>query len=372
MAQGLVGRAELEAAENQRLAPYACHSSRSRGRVYPEAMSTNRTCYQQDRDRIIHSRAFRRLKHKTQVFIAVEGDHYRTRLTHTLEVAQVARHLARLLCLNEDLCECIALAHDLGHPPFGHAGEAVLSIKMKDHGGFEHNLQSKRIVEVLESRYPNYPGLNLSFEMRHGLMKHGGGRTDHPQVEANPCVSLEAQLVDLADEIAYTNHDLDDGLRSGLLKFEQLQDLPLWREGQSEIKKNHGSMDEAALIHLSIGHIIRTLIQDVAETTLRNVHAAKIETVDHIYATQRLAAFSSERFALFKAAKRFLMSHFYLHPTVTEANQRHQKLLGELFDYYVEHPPAGTSPTDPHRSICDYVSGMTDTYAESSFRAALG
>ena len=368
MMLGILSRDDLESREDAFLAPYACHAAATQGRAFPENPSPNRTCFQQDRDRLIHSTAFRRLKHKTQVFIAVEGDHYRTRLTHTLEVVQMARHLTRLLALNEDLAECIALAHDLGHPPFGHAGEVVLAQKMKDQGGFEHNLQSKRIVEVLETRYPGFTGLNLSFELRHGLMKHGGGRTDHPQSEANPQISLEAQLVDLADEIAYTNHDFDDGLRAGLLHLPDLEKLALWQLASEKVRRTYHNLEPKTLIHLCIGHMIKALITDVTETTFKNIQLHSITNIQNVYRTPSLAAFSTDIRDPFHECKKFLMKNFYQHPSVTANNLAKQQLLAKLFDNYLKVAPADTNNSGQHRIVCDYVSGMTDTFAERCYQ----
>ena len=369
MEKGLLARSDLEAHENAWLAPYACRAAASQGRVYAEDLSPNRTCFQQDRDRIIHSRAFRRLKHKTQVFVSVEGDHYRTRLTHTLEVAQIARHLARLLRLNEDLCECIALAHDLGHPPFGHAGEAVLGLKMKDHGGFEHNMQSKRIVEVLESRYPDYPGLNLSFELRHGLLKHGPGRSDHPQSEPQPQISLEAQLVDLADEIAYTNHDFDDGLAAGILKLSDLKNIELWQLAEAEVRRLHTEIETVSLIHLTIGTMIKLLVDDVAKATYASIQTQRVCNIKDVYAAPVLAQFSDAMLPRFKACKKYLLANFYQHPQVIEKVEERQAWLASIFDYYLKAPPTEiAAQTSKHRGICDYVAGMTDTFAETCYR----
>ncbi len=368
MGTSLASREDLEALEASWLAAYACHAVHSRGRVYPETPSENRSCFQRDRDRIIHSRAFRRLKHKTQVFVSVEGDHYRTRLTHTLEVVHISRHLARLLRLNEDLCECIALAHDLGHPPFGHAGETVLALKMKDHGGFEHNLQSKRIIETLEKRSPLYPGLNLSFEVRHGLLKHGGGRSDHPQAEAEPRVPLESQLVDLSDEIAYTNHDMDDGLRAGLLDLGALAQLTLWKQSTTVVRAEYQTIDTATQVHLTISHMIGVLVRDAAAATLKNIQCCGIQTGHDVYKAPTLAVFSESLAPLFLECKHFLKKNFYQHPRVQEPNQEKQKILATLFDAYIrKRPDAIDANTDCYRAVCDYISGMTDTFAEKCF-----
>ncbi|RLA84831.1 MAG: deoxyguanosinetriphosphate triphosphohydrolase, partial [Deltaproteobacteria bacterium] len=273
--------------ERPDLAPYAARSSSSRGRRYPEEFKDDRPAFERDRDRIIHSAAFRRLEYKTQVFVNHEGDYYRTRLTHSLEVAQIARGIARKLKLNEELTEAIALAHDLGHTPFGHAGEAALDRLMAPYGGFEHNLQSLRVVERLEEKYPDFPGLNLTFETREGLAKHSSYH-DRPrpkelleyELELSP--TLEAQIINLADEIAYNNHDIDDGLESGLIPFDELMEVPLWQEVYGRIEAKHPQASPRAKKYTAISHLIGLLIQDVVAQTQRNIKESGVETLEDV------------------------------------------------------------------------------------------
>ena len=277
-------REKLSEQEAGHLAPYAVRISQTRGREYPEKEHASRTPFQRDRDRIIHSTAFRRLQYKTQVFVNHEGDHYRTRLTHTLETAQIARTIARALCLNEDLVECIALAHDLGHGPFGHAGEWALAELMKGHGGFEHNVQTLRIVEKLEDSYWNFPGLNLTFETREGLKKH----PEHfYRNRSSRFRSLEADLVDLADEIAYNSHDLDDGLRAEMIGESQLKDVRLWQDAAGYIRKKYPKIGAVQKKRLAIRLIINRLVMDLIGHTLRQIKRMGIRTPEDLQKTQR-------------------------------------------------------------------------------------
>ncbi len=343
---------ELLTDEAQTLAPYAMKSAECAGRVYSESEDEFRLPFQRDRDRIIHSKAFRRLQAKTQVFVAYFGDHYRDRMTHSMEVSQIARDVSRTLGLNEDLSECLALAHDLGHPPFGHGGEAALDEVLRPYGlHFEHNEQSRRIVEKLEKTSPNFPGLNLTKEVLDGLLKHS------PELYQKYLVfhtspHLEAQVVDLADEIAYTNHDIDDGLRSGLISLEQIQKFQL---GQDH------------------GHLIRKIIQDLYRTTHQNLQKYKIESVQDVRAFKgKLVGFSKEMQGQLADLRAFLMKNYYLNPKVAKAIENGKEILKKLFSYYIKNPEKLPYPFCEQVNaserlevvVKDYLAGMTDHYAE--------
>jgi dGTPase len=365
-------REAFEAEEAERLAPFAAKSGRSRGRLYPEAEHPWRTAFQRDRDRIVHARAFRRLQYKTQVFVYHEGDHYRNRLTHTLEGGQISRTIARVLRLNEDLAEAVVLAHDLGHTPFGHAGEKVLDELMQGAGGFDHNRQSLRVVDLLEDRYPAFRGLNLCYETREGILKHGC-RWEHPLPvpETTPQPSLEAQVADVADEIAYTNHDLDDGLRAGLLRREQLDALGLWRDTREEVVQRFGAVREAVLVAQVIVALINRLVSDLVHATAARLEAAGVASVDDVRRTPgRFVAFSPpvEKAAL--ELKACLSREFYQHPRVLQLSGRAERILGDLFAAYRRDPgllPAHVRERAAEdgelRAIADYVAGMTDRFA---------
>ena len=355
-------RLELEARERQFLAPYAQFSAETRGRKYEEEPPEWRTQYQRDRDRVIHSRAFRRLEYKTQVFLNGSGDHLRTRLTHTMEVAGISRNIARALRLNEDLTETIALAHDLGHSPFGHKGEAVLNRLMKGHGGFEHNRQSLRIVEELEQKYPGFAGLNLTWEVREGLMKHSRG---------NPG-SLEAQVANLADEIAYYSHDLDDGLDSGLLSEQQLRrDVVVWGRADRQVRREHGTLPDECRRYFIIRCLIDSQVHDVVETTEELIHDAGVQTADEVRAQSRpLVRYSPARRKLNLELRKYLYRHLYYNPEVHGPNVRAVRMLEDLFHYFLAHrSELGDIARQRgrkegwHRAVCDYLSGMTDRYA---------
>ena len=362
---------ELEAVT---LAPYAMHSRDSRGRVHPEPEHGFRLAFQRDRDRIIHSTAFRRLEYKTQVFVNHEGDYYRTRLTHTMETAQIARTIARVLRLNEDLAETVALAHDLGHTPFGHAGERVLNQLMAGHGGFEHNAQSLRIVDVLEERYPDFTGLNLTWEVREGIVKHSPPY-DRPlaqQFEPGKGPCLEAQIVDYADEIAYNSHDIDDGLKSGLLTPEQLQAVTLWRENFGRISAAYPRAGfriwryqvQRALIDGFVTDLITTVRARLRDLQLDSVAAIR----DH---GQPLATFGAEMEEKRAELKAFLMENLYRHYRVMRMAVKAQKVMADLFHAYMDEP----AQLPPHitarcraghsqaRVVADYIAGMTDRFA---------
>ncbi|WP_454765176.1 deoxyguanosinetriphosphate triphosphohydrolase [Cupriavidus campinensis] len=357
------------------LAPYAAHSAQSRGRVHAEPASLSRSEFQRDRDRVIHSTAFRRLEYKTQVFVNHEGDLFRTRLTHSLEVAQIARSIARNLRLNEDLVEAISLAHDLGHTPFGHAGQDALNLCMKNHGGFEHNLQSLLVVDELEERYGGFNGLNLTFETREGILKHCSrvnaaalGELGRRFLEgAQP--SLEAQLANLADEIAYNNHDIDDGLRSGLLTLEQLDEVPMWGRHRAEVTAAFPGINGRRAINETVRRMINTLIVDLIETTARNITAANPKTIDAVRAAGPLVAFSPKVHEEAAALKRFLFRHLYRHYLVMRMSAKAQRIISDLFNAFMQDsrllPPQyqASHGADQPRLIAHYIAGMTDRYA---------
>ncbi len=361
----------LQLAENEvnMLRPYAVLSKNSRGRKVPETMDPQRLPFQKDRDRIIHCRAFRRLKEKTQVFVPHYGDHYRNRLSHSLEVSQVSRDLARTLGLNEDLAESIALAHDLGHTPFGHAGEHALHECMQEYGlSFEHNDQSRRIVEDLEEVYPNYRGLNLSIEVIEGLMKHQTS-WDNPTGAEAIRPSLEAQIVNMGDEIAYQNHDVDDGLRSGLFSEGDLEDLELWQWAKEASDKADGEIsDEKIRIARIVSKMISLMIWDIAEETSRLLQLYKIQNINDVYACkEKLVGFSAQMQAANKELKDFLTARLYFHPEVVQASEHGKKIIRKLFHHYMKewklaHPDK--SLQEGALQIKDYLAGMTDRFAE--------
>ncbi len=367
-------REELERRERTLLAPYAQASGDTRGRVHGEPPPEWRTEYQRDRDRIIHSRAFRRLEYKTQVFLNGTGDHLRTRLTHTMEVAAIARNISRALRLNEDLAEAIALAHDLGHSPFGHSGEHVLNRLMRGHGGFEHNRQSLRVVESLEQKYPGFPGLNLSWEVREGLAKHRthyDAPAPHLGFTARSS-SLEAQVADLADEIAYSSHDLDDGLDSGLLSERALvRDVRVWRQAADWVRRRHGRLPDESRRSFTVRCVIDAQVHDVVEETERRLAQARPAGPDDVRRRARpLVGFSAERRVLNRELRRYLYRNLYFNPAVHGPNSRAVELLEELFHFYLEHPGElgdlsrrRVAQEGLHRAVCDYLAGMTDRYA---------
>ncbi len=376
-------RQELEQIERQVLAPWAQFSGDTRGREHPEPPPEWRTHYQRDRDRVIHSRAFRRLEYKTQVFLNGTGDHLRTRLTHTIEVAAISRNIASALRLNEDLAETIALAHDLGHSPFGHKGEAVLARLMKGHGGFEHNRHSLRIVEELEQKYPDFPGLNLSWEVREGLVKH---RTacDHPGRRKGfdaKNSSLEAQIANLADEITYYSHDLDDGLDSGLLSEKNLRrDVRVWAQAARLVKKEHGDLPDECRRYFTIRTIIDMQIRDVVENSERLIRAAGIHSADDVRSFPKaLVQHSPERRELNLELRKYLYKNLYYNPVVHEPNRRAVKILEQLFKYFLAHPKEigegarrRIRQTGLHRAVCDYLAGMTDRYVMLEYQRLFG
>lgn len=366
-------REELERRERENLAPYAQFSADTRGRRHPEPPPDWRTHYQRDRDRVIHSRAFRRLEYKTQVFLNGSGDHLRTRLTHTIEVAAIGRNIARALRLNEDLTETIALAHDLGHSPFGHKGELALNKLMKAHGGFEHNRNSLRIVEELEQKYPGFPGLNLTWETREGLVKHHTSY-DHPEQGGEfpgPSSSLEAQVANLSDEIAYYSHDLDDGLDSGLLSDKKLRkEVAIWRQAAREVEREYGKLPDEPRHYFIIRCLIDSQVHDVVETTEKRLLKAGVKSADDVRALKAaLVAYSPKRRALNLELRDYLYDNLYYNPVVHEPNLRAVRMMEQLFSYYLEHPreigeqSRRRSPQiGLHRATCDYIAGMTDRY----------
>ena len=367
-------RQELEQLERQNQAAYSQLSAETRGRQHKEPPPDWRTEYQRDRDRVIHSRAFRRLEYKTQVFLNGAGDHLRTRLTHTMEVAAISRNISRALKLSEDLVETIALAHDLGHSPFGHKGEAVLDRLMKKHGGFEHNRQSLRVVEELEQKYPDFSGLNLTWEVREGLAKHSTSY-DHPSGDkgfAAKSPSLEAQVANLADEIAYSSHDLDDGLDSGLLSENELyREVTLWRRAAQTVKRQHGQLPDERRRYFIIRCIIDLQVKDVVTTTETLIAKAGVSSADEVRLQPKpLVRFSEERRKLNLQLSRFLYENLYYNPEVNRPHVRARQILEELFHFYLQHHAALGSQARKRarkdgwpRAICDYLAGMTDRYA---------
>ncbi|MCL4686570.1 deoxyguanosinetriphosphate triphosphohydrolase [Myxococcota bacterium] len=370
-------REDWEQEERERLAPWAVRSAESQGRVSAETEHPYRTAFQRDRDRIVHARAFRRLEYKTQVFVHHEGDHYRNRLTHTLEGAQIARTIARSLRLNEDLAEAIALAHDLGHTPFGHAGERVLNHLLRDAGGFDHNRQTLRVVDWLEQRSADFRGLNLSVETREGILKHGC-HWEHPLPvparRAQP--SLEAQVSDRADEIAYVNHDLDDGLRSGLLQAEALVDLSLWRESHGEVRARWPSAGERMLRARTIVALINRLVTDLVETTADRLEAATPADVEAVRDTpERLLGYAPSLEKRLRELKDFLFRNLYDHPHVVATTREAEQVLAELWRALHEDPNklpdsvrARFAEDGAERALADYVAGMTDRFALAEHR----
>lgn len=377
-------------------APYACDPAKSRGRRHPQAESAMRTAFQRDRDRIIHSSAFRRLKEKTQVFVAHEGDAYRTRLTHSLEVAQIARTLARALEVDEDLAEAAALAHDLGHPPFGHSGEDALQDAMAHYGGFDHNAQTLRVITKIETRYPEFEGLNLAWETLEGVVKHNGplmqagddpaslpwGFTAYPgwqALELHTHAGVEAQIAALSDDIAYNNHDIDDGLRSGILSLDQLMDLPLVGEVFRRCRERHPDISENILIHEAVREMIGVMVGDVLEETRRRLKDSGADSPEAVRALDRpVVAFSDDMIEMLSAVRRFLYANMYSHYKVKRMKEKGKRVVRELFGAFLDDPML--LPTDHHRQcegprmdvtarvVCDYIAGMTDRYAVEEHR----
>jgi dGTPase len=369
----MITRQVLEAREEQTLAPFAAKSGGSVGRKDPEPEHEFRTAFQRDRDRVIHCAAFRRLQYKTQVFVNHEGDYYRTRLTHSTEAAQIARTIARAMGLNEDLCEVVALGHDLGHTPFGHSGQDALDECMKAHGGFEHNRQSLRVVEILEHRYPGFAGLNLSFETRESIRKHGWpGRKDvEPEYKPEWAPLLEGQVVDFSDSIAYDAHDIDDSAKAGLLTEEQLSSLEIWKRA-TEGSKLTGEMR----IRAAVRQLINLEVTDLVESTLVNVQRLKLDSLEAVRAVKEaVVRFSPDMDRQKKALQHFLHQNVYRHHRVVVMSEKAKRFIAELYRSYTANP--ATLP--PHfqswakevgvpRAVADYIAGMTDRYCQDEYK----
>lgn len=362
------------------LAPYAVTEANSRGRRFDEPAPVARGQFQRDRDRIVHSTAFRRLEYKTQVFVNHEGDLFRTRLTHSIEVAQITRGIARELALNEDLAESIAFAHDLGHTPFGHAGQDALNACMKDYGGFEHNLQSLRTVDLLEDRYAAFEGLNLMFETREGILKHCSRANAERLGDVGQRFldgtqpSLEAQLANLADEIAYNNHDIDDGLRSGLITLEQLEDVPLFAARRREAEARWPGLSGRTLINETVRRMIHLMVIDLLEQTRANIAAAGVASLDDVRAAPRLVAYSDALLPRLRELKLFLRDKLYRHYQVLRMTNKARRIVGDLFAAFMDDPHIlppqyqAMAREDKPRAIADYIAGMTDRYAMKEHR----
>ncbi len=368
-----ITREQYEEIEAQTLASYGFKSRDSRGREVPEEEHPYRTAFQRDRDRILHTTAFRRLEYKTQVFVTYEGDYYRTRLTHTLEVAQIGRTMARVLRANEDLIEAICLAHDLGHPPFGHAGETALDALMADHGGFDHNRQSLRIVEYLEHRFPEFRGLNLTWEVREGIVKHETEYdvADAAGFEPEKRGTLEAQLANPADEIAYNAHDLDDGLRSGLITPRDLRGIAWWERLKASIGWEENDFTELVR-HRIIRRFIGLMVTDLLTETARRLERFAPASVEDLRALpENVVAFSPETTEMNRELKDFLFHHLYRHPRVIRMQKKAERVVMRLFEAYVAEPAQlplevqrrAEEEGDLHRVVCDYIAGMTDRFA---------
>ena len=369
----IYSRQQLEELEDQTLAAYGIRSKDSRGRKYPEEEADYRTRFQRDRERVIHTTAFRRLEYKTQVFINHEGDYYRTRLTHSIEVAQIGRSVARTLGANEDLVETICLAHDIGHPPFGHSGETALARLMKDHGGFNHNQHSLRIVTQLENRYPDFPGLNLSWEVLEGMVKH---ETDYDIADAqdyDPELrgSLEAQIANVADELAYTSHDLDDGLRSGMITPSQLDGIALWEIVNESIGRRRNEALDGLSRHQIIRRLINFEITDLVQSIDRYLRKSKVSSsLDLQKLPFNVAGFSEDMYRRNRELKDFLFNKLYRHHRVVRMSVKSERIISEIFTMYQKTPSALPEEVQElipqrglERTICDYIAGMTDRFA---------
>ncbi|MHC1740866.1 MAG: deoxyguanosinetriphosphate triphosphohydrolase [Anaerolineaceae bacterium] len=367
----------MESMEDRDLAPYAVHASRSKGRLYVESEPDYRTCFQRDRDRILHTSAFRRLEYKTQVFINFEGDYYRTRLTHTLEVAQIGRTIARALGANEDLTEAICLAHDLGHPPFGHSGEATLNAVMEGFGGFNHNHHSYRIVTEVEKRYPEFPGLNLTWEVLEGIVKH---ETTYDVADANNFYPelrghLEAQITNVADELAYTSHDLDDGLRSGLLSPEMLDGIELWQMAAIRFRKQGGLIDDL-MRHQIIRELVGIEVSRMIQETANRIDQSGVSSLNELQSlSYNLVGFEDEMKENNRILKEFLFANMYRQYRVVRMQKKAEQVLTALFKAY-QATPSMLPPQffdlieekGKERTICDYLAGMTDRFAVEEYQ----
>jgi dGTPase len=370
-------------------AAYACTPDTSRGRLHDEPESSTRTCFQRDRDRIIHSAAFRRLEYKTQVFVNHEGDLYRTRLTHSLEVSQIGRSVASALNLNEPLTEAICLAHDLGHTPFGHAGQDTLNDCMSDYGGFEHNLQSLRVVDELEAKYADFAGLNLMFETREGILKHCSKRNARELGELGERFlerrqpGLEAQIANIADAVAYNNHDVDDGFRAGLLSLEQLCEQPLFNDQFLVVRDKYPELEDRRLIYEIIRRMIGKVVDDLIENSARQIDASGVRSIDDVRAAgELLVTMSDEVYEQHVSLKRFLNRHLYSHEKKLEMTRRAQAIVRDLFEAYFgdvsKMPPEfagraeGSDETGRARVVADYIAGMTDRFAITAHENLVG
>ena len=373
----MLTREELEKREDSYLASYAMKSMNTHGRAHPEDEHPYRSVYQRDKDRIIHSTAFRRLEYKTQVFVNHEGDYYRTRLTHSIEVAQIARSISRALCLNEDLSEAIALAHDLGHTPFGHSGEDALRILMKNHGGFEHNIQGLRVVDVLEKRYSQFSGLNLSWEVRESIAKHQL-LSDDPNVikfDLNKQPLLEAKIVDISDSIAYDNHDIDDSLKAGLITESGLEEVELWRYAKEKVREQYNDLTkEMENIH-TIKYLIDLEVTDLITHTQLMIENMKIETTDDVQkCKERLVSFSPEISKKKLELQEFLQENAYNHYRVVRMADKAKRFVEELFNAFIENPmqlppeyQKWIEEAGLYQGVCDYIAGMTDRFAQDEY-----
>jgi len=371
-------RNELEIIEQKTLAPYAFKSADSRGRKFDEEKHPYRTDFQRDRDRIIHSTAFRRLEYKTQVFVNHEGDHFRTRLTHTIEVSQISRTIARALRLNEDLTEAIALAHDLGHTPFGHSGEDALNELMADTGGFEHNRQSLRVIDLLERRYPQFKGLNLSYEIREGIVKH---ETDydnpsHQDFRPDEAPLLECQIVNFADEIAYNAHDLDDGLESGLLSDDDVNQLGVWKELSIQVKNSYPDLPDGMRHRQVVRLLLNMEVTSVDGQSLSNIAKLGIKNIDDVRACKsKILGFSDDMLERHKEIKKFLLDRMYRHYRMVRMGDKAKRIMRELFETYLKDPNQMPSsalereePLGVKKLIADYIAGMTDRFALQEYK----
>ena len=371
-------REEYLAREGDLLAPYACRAADTRGRVHPEPEHRLRSPFERDRDRIVHSSAFRKLEYKTQVFVNHEGDYYLTRLTHSMEAAQISRTIARALALNEDLCEVLALGHDLGHTPFGHSGQDALHECMKDHGGFEHNLQGLRVVELLERRYAKFPGLNLTWDTRESMRKH----TVHPhlpvEAEYEPSWGplLETTVVDISDSIAYDAHDLDDGLKAGLITESQVGKLEIWREASARAGEDLAAMDPELRMRTVVRSIIDLEVTDLVSSSLAALKQLNVRTVDDARrAPERPVRFSDAMARRKGELQGFLRNEFYRHHRVVIMSEKAKRFISELFTSYTSNPDqlpprfrAWSEQVGVQRSVADYIAGMTDRYAQDEYR----
>lgn len=373
----ILTRADWEKIETTLYAPYAVKSGESRGRKYPEKEHPTRSVFQRDRDRIIHSTAFRRLEYKTQVFIYHEGDYYRNRLTHTIEVQQIARTIARSLRLNEDLVEAIALAHDIGHTPFGHKGEWSLNEIMKKFNmSFEHNRHGLRVVDELEKRYRHFDGLNLSYEVREGIVKHKTSYDNphHDEFEESHSPCLEAQVVNFADEIAYTSHDVDDGLKSGIIEWDQLKEVPLWKLVTARLDRDSRKDPELAR-NACVRHLINLLVSDLLEASEKRLKCLQPASVDQVRAADTMITYSSGTGRQYAALRKFLEENMYNHYRVIRMAAKADRIIRDLFEAYEEEPRQipphvfnriGKEPKE--QIICDYIAGMTDRFAQEEHR----